>query len=80
MINKQVENVIKKTSLNPILRIFSVTTQWRKHVLFYDKFTKYWCVSLGINMFNPILNIHKGKLNWARDIITKCYNSNEWRN
>ena len=41
LINKQVENLINKTPLNPILRIFSVTTQWRGQVLCYNQFTKY---------------------------------------
>ena len=64
--------------LNPILWKFSVSTQWRKQVLFYDQFTKYWYVSLEIDMFNPRFTIHKDKLDEARDVITKRYNSNEW--
>ena len=43
----------------------------KKQVLCYDQFTKYLCVSLEINMFNTKFNIHKEKLNSARDIIPK---------
>ena len=43
----------------------------KKQVLCYYQFTKYLCVSLEINMFNTKFNIHKDKLNWARDIIPK---------